>query len=114
MRNKEKPMKNLPPAPSHLSAEAKSWWGRVLKLYDLDDPALWILESACECWDAMRAAQGTVEREGSTFVDKHGQPRMHPACLLVRDYKAAWLRHVKQLGLDLEPLHDKPGRPAGR
>jgi hypothetical protein len=31
-----------------------------------------------------------------------------------RDSRAQWLAALKALNLDLEPLHDKPGRPGGK
>ena len=105
--------KGLPPAPKQLSAEAKGWWRKILECWDLDDAALLILESGLEALDRMRQAQVILAKEGITIEDRFGQAKQHPATLVERDAKATLLRHVKALGIDLEPLHDGPGRPAG-
>jgi P27 family predicted phage terminase small subunit len=102
-----------PPAPERLSAEAKSWWAKIVSEYDLDDASLLILESALESFDRMRQAQALLKKEGIVVKDRFGQPKQHPATLIERDSKAMLLRQVKALGLDLEPLNDMPGRPPG-
>jgi hypothetical protein len=59
----------------------------------------------------MLEAQATIAAEGITFRDRFGQPRQHPATLVERDSRAAMVRCLNLLGLDLEPLRDGPGRP---
>jgi hypothetical protein len=44
---------------------------------------------------------------------KNGAVRSHP---LLRDelgFRSFAVRTLAKLGLDLEPLHDRPGRPSG-
>jgi P27 family predicted phage terminase small subunit len=106
--------KSLPSPPRHLSREAKGWWRRVMEGWELDDPSLLILESALEAFDRMREAQAIIEAEGITVKDRFGQPKQHPATLVERDSKATMLRTLKALALDLEPLHDRPGRQPGK
>lgn len=107
-------MAKLPRPPKRLSREAKKWWTRILEGWDLDDAALMILESALDAFDTMRAAQALVAKDGLVSTDRFGQVKAHPATLIERDAKATLLRHLKALGLDLEPLHGGPGRPPGR
>ena len=100
--------------PGHLSPEAQREWLRLTEEYDLDDPAArLILTTAFEAFDRMRGAQEQLAKDGVTFRDRWGKPRMHPAVTVERDARAAWLAALKQLNLDLEPLRDGPGRPPG-
>lgn len=103
----------IPPPPAKLSAEAKRWWNEILESWDLQNASLLLLESGLECFDMMRQAQAILSEEGIVIEDRFGQKKGHPATLIERDSKANLLRHMKALGIDLEPLHDGPGRPAG-
>ena len=40
------------------------------------------------------------------------QVKAHPMTTVERDSRAAFMAGLKALNLDLEPLHDGPGRPA--
>ncbi len=101
--------------PSHLSKEAKKIWLELQMEYGIDDPAgLRILRVLLEAYDRAQAARAQIDRDGMTFVDKAGQIKCHPLLPVERDSRAAFLAGLKALNLDLEPLHDKPGRPAGR
>ena len=66
-------------------------------------------------WEGMIQAvadgQYDAAADGITITDRFDQVKPHPATVIERDSKLTLLRHVKALGLDLEPLHDKPGRP---
>jgi hypothetical protein len=48
-----------------------------------------------------------------TVADRFGQPKVHPAVLIERDARGQMLAALRDLHLDLEPLRDRPGRPAG-
>jgi P27 family predicted phage terminase small subunit len=112
-KNRPAPKPRLPAAPKHLSREAKGWWKKIVAEWEMDDPSLMLLESALEAFDRMREAQATLKEEGAIVKDRFGQPKMHPATLIERDSKATILRTMRALHLDIEPLHDAPGRPAG-
>ncbi len=102
-------------APSHLTAEAKKIWGEILDEYSIDDAAgLRILRVALEAFDRAQAARATIDGDGMTVKDKFGQTKPHPLLPIERDSRAAFLAGLKALNLDLEPLRDRPGRPAGR
>ncbi len=107
----KKPTNHLPAAPSGLSTEAGQWWASIVRDYALEPSALLILENALSSFDTMRAAQALIKKDGLVSVDRFGQAKAHPATLIERDSKATMLRHLQQLGLDLEPLHAGPGRP---
>lgn len=101
-------------APKHLGQAGRAFWKTVLTDFDLEPFALAILARACECLDRIDQAQEVIRREGLHTVDRYNQARTHPAVVLERDSRAAFLSCVKALNLDLEPLNDRPGRPAGR
>lgn len=94
-------------APSHLSAEAGALWSSVLADYDLEAHHRGILERACEALDRLRQAQAAIEREGITVEGRFG-PKAHPAVGIERDARTAFLRAVRELGLDLEAPASRP------
>ena len=103
-----------PPPPKGLSAEAARWWKKILTDYPIDDQAgLLILQTALEAFDRMRGAQAQIERDGLTHRDRFGQVKSHPLLAAERDARAAVRAGLKDLNLDIEPPHEKPGRPTG-
>jgi hypothetical protein len=78
-----------------------------------DAAGLQILATSLEAFDRLRAAQRAIKRDGQTMKDRFGQVRAHPLLSVERDARAAWLAGLKALNLDLEPLHDRVGRPPG-
>jgi P27 family predicted phage terminase small subunit len=112
----EKPILDDAPdaiAPATLSEESSRMFKRYCQSWDFDDHALNILAAACEAFDRMREAQRIIAAEGICITDRFGQKKQHPATLVERDSRAAYLRALKDLHLDVEPLNDGPGRPAG-
>lgn len=105
---------NGPAAPKALSIEAKGWWTRLIAEYEIRDEAgFLILQSGLESFDRMRGAQTQIKRDGATFQDRFGQVKAHPMLPVERDARASLLSALKALNLDLEPLHERPGRPGG-
>jgi phage terminase small subunit len=100
--------------PVGYTPEARKLWRQVLAGWDLDPPALTILDTACRGLMRVREAQALLERDGIVVKDRFGQEKPHPAVAIERDAKLTLLRNLKALNLDLEPLHDRPGRPPGR
>lgn len=108
-------MKKPASTPKNLSSEAKSIWRRLVAAYGIDDEGGFeILRTGLEAHDRMRGAHAQIEREGMTFTDRFGQSKAHPLLSVERDARAQYLASLKALNLDLEPLHDRPGRPAGK
>lgn len=103
----------IPPAPRGLSDEGKRLWKMVNQAYELDGPSLELLLRALETLATVRAAEAQLEADGLTFKDDREVIRPHPAAGILRDHRSLFLRYWKSLNLDLEPLHDRPGRPAG-
>ena len=106
-------MKNsVPPAPPALSAQTRKWWRRILSEFELDLPALLLLEQALLCFDRILEARAAIEKDGAVVRDRFGQVKTHPATLLERDNRGLMLRYFQAIGLNLEPLADSPGRGA--
>ena len=110
-------MKNstAPNPPKGLSAEAKRLWRLLLEEYAIEDAGgLAVLSTGLEAFDRMRLAQKAIAKDGMTVTDRFGQAKAHPLLTVERDSRAQWMAALKALNLDLEPLHDRPGRPGGR
>lgn len=104
---------SLPRAPVGYTSEAAKLWRQVREGWDLDAPAVAILDSACRALMRVREAQELITKDGLISKDRFGQSKPHPAVLIERDSKQTLLRNLRALNLDLEPLHDRPGRPGG-
>jgi phage terminase small subunit len=104
---------SIPRAPAGYTPEAGKLWRQVLEGWGLDAPAMIILDSACRALMRVRQAQELITKDGLISKDRFGQAKPHPAVLIERDGKQTLLRNLRALNLDLEPLHDRPGRPGG-
>ncbi len=101
-------------APSHLKKEGALLWRELTTEYGIADAAgLLLVTAAGECLDRMRAAQEAIEKDGEIVIDRYGCKKLHPACKLEMDARTGLLHAFKALNLDIEPLRDGPGRPAG-
>lgn len=101
---------NKPPA--GLSRAALAWWKALNEEYEFPLEARLVLEAAMHSFDRWMQARAILDKEGLTFRDKFKQPRQHPAVLIERDSKAAMVRALKSLGLDILPP-GPIGRPTG-
>ncbi len=107
--------KSTPKTPPGLSAAAKAWWTKLTAEYQLEDAAgLLLLETALQAFDRMHQARDLIAVHGAVTLDRFDQLRPNPATTIERDSRAAMLGALKALNLDIEPLKDSPGRPAGR
>ena len=98
-----------------LSKEASKLKSAITKDYLIDDDAgISILQTGLEAFDLMHRAQAVVDTEGLTVKGDRGGTKAHPLLAVVRDARAQFLLALKQLNLDIEPQHDRPGRPHGR
>ena len=100
-------------APPHLREAGAIFWRDVVAEFHISDAAgLALLTTAAECIDRMRAAQTAIAIHGEVITDARGV-KINPACGLEKESRAGFLAALKALNLDLEPLRDRPGRPAG-
>jgi P27 family predicted phage terminase small subunit len=87
--------------PKGLGAEATRLWKGTVDTWQLDAPALTMLEDACKSLDRRRAAEKLVAKEGMTQTDRFGQIKSHPCMGIIRDEISSFVRLLKQLGLDV-------------
>jgi phage terminase small subunit len=103
-------------APTGLSAEAKHLWSRTLAAWPIGQEAtlLVCLRNACFSLDRLRAAEAALAKHGSgIYLDRFGQPRQHPLCLVIRDSGKQLHDALKMLSLDWEALNRGNDEPVG-
>jgi hypothetical protein len=100
-----------PEPPAHLGEDGRSLWLGIRDDYGITDPAgLELLRQAAEAADRIASVRRQIDEQGELLVIK-GIPRVNPLCAVERDQRAALVRCLRNLNLDLEPLRDRPGRP---
>jgi hypothetical protein len=98
--------------PGHLREDGLALWRGVQHEYRIDDPAgLELLRQAAEAADRIASCRRQIDESGELLVIK-GVPRVNPLCAVERDQRAALVRCIRNLNLDIEPLKAR-GRPAG-
>jgi hypothetical protein len=96
---------NLNQPPAKLRLTGRRLWQQITSTYEFDDPGSYeLLSQCCQAADRITELSKLIEKEGYTST------------LLA--YELSHRRFVvstlKGLGLDLEPVHDRPGRPTGK
>ena len=100
--------------PRHLGKHGRKLFGDIASEYSIDDSAgIALLTTAAECLDRMRAAQEAIAEHGEVVQDRYKQVKVNPACALEKDARNGLLAAFRALNLDIEPLRDRVGRPAG-
>jgi len=103
------PGKRPPAPPKHLSSESRALWTATVADYELEPRHEKTLLVALEALDRLREAQQAIEADGPYPHDRFGQPRAHPALATERDSRVAYLRAMREIGLDLsEPATSRP------
>jgi P27 family predicted phage terminase small subunit len=92
-----------PPPPNHLSDAAKAWWNEICAEYVLRPHHLKILELAADAWDRTTEARALLRRDGLISSTAAGDPKGHPAAVIERDSRAAFMAALRELDLDSEP-----------
>jgi len=103
----------LPEPPIHLGEDGRELWTSIQRSYEIRDPGgLQLLRQAAEAADRIASVRQQIDAQGEMLVIK-GVPRVNPLCSVERDQRAALVRCLSGLHLDLEPLRDRGGRPGG-
>jgi hypothetical protein len=101
----------VPAPPAHLGPDGLELWRGVQHEYSIDDPAgLELLRQAAECADRIASVRRQIDEQGEMLTIR-GVPRVHPLCQVERDQRAALVRCLKNLNLDLEPLKARGRQP---
>jgi hypothetical protein len=97
-------------APPDLAQPEADLWSALVAGYRLTDPAaLVLLDSLCRNRQLLRECRALVERDGKLVDGK-----AHPLLKTMESAEKLAGAALKALNLDLEPLHDRGGRPPGQ
>lgn len=101
---------------SHLSAEMRRFYRRVVRDYALREHHERLLIAAAEAFDRKEAARALLAKEGLTVRSRFGEIRSHPAAAIERDSAIRFARLIRELGLSDEIAGDavRPPRLRGR
>jgi P27 family predicted phage terminase small subunit len=87
-------------APTHLDAEERRLWQRIIAENSFADGAsLAILTAALEAHARARQCRQIIDRDGPTVVDRFQQTRCHPLLASERDAKSTFIQSMRALGL---------------
>jgi len=93
----------------HLKAPTARWYQSVLAEFALEEHHRRILLCACESWDRCEAARLALKKHGMVYADRWDAPRCRPEVAIERDARLAFIRCVRELGLDVsEPGESRP------
>ncbi|MXO58894.1 hypothetical protein GRI89_04985 [Altererythrobacter salegens] len=99
--------------PAHLSPASAEFWRQVLRDYQLESHHLKLLECACGALDRMTEAREELAKHGGlVFTDGSGVIRLHPCEAVERNARVAFIRALRELGLDAGLLPETPRPPA--
>jgi len=93
-------MKRTPPR--GLCAAARRVWSAVFERYKLEAHHVALLHEALKSLTRAEEAKRLLDRDGCVYFDKWGQPKGHPAVTVERDSRAAFVKAMTALGLDIE------------
>jgi hypothetical protein len=99
--------------PKGISTESKAIWLQITAGWRLDEYGLITLRTAIEAHERLLEARAAIKKDGA-YIDGRFGKKAHPAMAVERDARAAFLRALRSLNLDVEFPHCRPGRPGGR
>jgi len=97
-------------APKHLKRSTRRWFESVAAEYDLEQHHLKLLLLASEAWDRTTDAREALAKHGIVYVDRFSVPRARPEVAIERDSRLAFVRTLRELGLDV----NSPAEPYSR
>lgn len=98
-------------APKHLEKSTQKWVKSVLGDFDLDEHHHKLLVLAAESWDRAVAARTIIDRDGMTYTDRFGQPKVRPEIGIERDSRISFARLLRELALDGVDAPETPRMP---
>ena len=101
------------PAPAaEWTADAKSLWTATMSDYVLEPHHIELLRAACQQLSRAAEARAAIDADGVIIEDRFGIAKEHPALSVERQSHLAYLRLVREMGLDIDlPESRGPRRP---
>lgn len=99
--------------PKHLRAPTRKWVKGILTDFELESHHFKILTKAAEAHDRGEQAREILAKDGIITRDRFGTAKAHPAVAIERDARVAFMRAVRELGLDVDSA-DAPRSPRTR
>ena len=100
--------------PPHLGKDGKQIWEQLVSEFGIVDAGgLALVTIVGECRDRLTEAQALIKSHGAVIATATGALRSNPALKVEVDARNGMLAALRALNLDIEPLRDLPGRPAG-
>ena len=100
--------------PPHLGKDGKQIWEQLVREFGITDAGgLALVTTIGECRDRLTEAQKLIKKHGTVIETSTGALRSNPALKVEVDARNGMLAALRMLNLDIEPLRDGPGRPAG-
>jgi phage terminase small subunit len=98
-----------PRPPADLSRETRAWWTDIVCNHELAPHQYRTLQAAAESWDRYQQARRLLAKQGLTYVDAKDMIRARPECAIERDSRVAFIRAMRELGLEKSepPDHNK-------
>lgn len=107
------PAADLLRPPADLGEHGAELWRTIQEQYRIDDAGgLAMLKLACESADRAQKCKQQIDKDGEVVRGRTGV-RDHPLLRHELAARSFTVRTLLRLGLDVEPLHGRPGRPAG-
>jgi hypothetical protein len=104
-----------PTAIDLLGPAGRALWAAISDAYVIEgDPAAEaLLLVVCREADRAEEADELVRTHGMSYTDRAGVLRVNVFVRIGREARLAMTRAMRALGLDLEPVRDRVGRPFG-
>lgn len=101
----------VPEPPEWVQPPEREFWTATVRDYEVEGPALAMLEVACSAMQRLREAREVLDREGLVVPGRYeGTSRPHPLVAVERDARVQLLRALRELDLDGETLPTPRGR----
>ena len=104
-----------PKPPKTLGAAGRALWRSIQSEYSVVDAGgIAHLLTACRSENDISVWREAVAKDGPIVVDRFGQQKSHPLIKEIAQAEAVRRAALLALNLNIEPLQDRPGRPAGK
>lgn len=97
--------------PKTFKPEIKRWIKEIMDSYYLESHHIKLLLLAGSALQRCEEARKSIERHGTIFTDKFGQPRIRPELAVERDSRIAFCRCLRELNLDSEEMPESRRPP---